>query len=115
MPHIIIEFSQGQADTERITALLDAVHKAAASTGLFDEDHIRVRAYPCEHFYMGGEKKHFIHVQLRIHSGRDEGQKQQLSRAVLQAIKAQQWSARSITVEVVDMDRATYAKYKPVN
>ena len=111
MPHLIIEFSRGQAGQEQVEAMLDAVHQATVQTALFTEDHIRVRALPLAFYRTGGGDGHFIHAQLRIHSGRDEAQKRLLSQAVLAALKAQQWAAHSITVEVVELDRATYAKY----
>ena len=111
MPHLIIEFSQQQAEPEQVEAMLDAVHAAAAATGLFDESHIRVRAIPLSYYRTAGAYSHFIHAQCRIHSGRDDAQKRDLSTAVLEALKAQQWAAKSITVEVVELDRATYAKY----
>ncbi len=91
--------------------MLDAVHAAAAATGLFDESHIRVRAIPVTYYRIAGRYAHFIHAQCRIHPGRDDAQKRVLSTALLKAMKAQQWPATSVTVEVVEMDRATYAKY----
>ena len=111
MPHIIIEYSQQQAEPEQVEAMLDAVHAAAADTGLFDPTHIRVRAIAVTFYRTAGRYAHFIHAQCRIHPGRDEEQKRKLSTAVLEALRAQQWSAKSVTVEVVEMDRATYAKH----
>lgn len=111
MPHLILEYSQAQASDERVERMLDAVHAAAAGTGLFDAHHIRVRAIPVVFYRTGGSRDHFIHAQLRIHAGRNEAQKKTLSEAVLAAIRDQAWPAHVVTVEVVDMDRATYAKY----
>lgn len=111
MPHLIIEFAQGQAGDAQVEALLDAVHHAAATTGLFEASHIRVRAYPVAYYRLGGEQRPFIHAQLRIHSGRSLAQRQALSQAILTALHAQQWPAQVITVEVVEMERASYAKY----
>ena len=115
MPHLIIEFSRGQAAAPQVEALLDAAHRAAVASGLFEEGHIRVRASELEYFRVGGRADHFIHLQCRIHSGRDAGQRAQLSRALLAALQGQQWPAASITVEVVEMERATYAKYTSPN
>ena len=111
MPHLIIEFSQDLAEAEQVEAMLDAVHQAAAGTGLFEVSHIRVRAVPVAYYRVGGEREPFIHVQCRIHAGRSEAQERQLSEAVLAAMREQGWPAKVITVEVVEMDRLTYAKY----
>ena len=111
MPHLIIEFSQQQAEPEQVESLLDAVHAAAAATGLFEPSHIRVRAIPVAYYRTGGRYAHFIHAQCRIHAGRDGAQKRHLSEAVLEALKGQCWKARSITVEVVELDRDSYSKY----
>lgn len=111
MPHLIIEYSQAQAEADQVEALLDAVHRAAAETGLFEESHIRVRAVPITHYRVGGEREHFVHVQCRIHAGRNEAQKRQLSEAVLSAFREQDWAVKVMTVEVVEMDRSSYAKY----
>lgn len=111
MPHLIVEYAQDLATGEQVNAMLDALHQATAGTQLFDESHIRVRALPLVHYRVAGKSEPFIHVQCRIHGGREVEQKRRLSEAVLRAIRAQALPAKSITVEVVDMDRATYARY----
>ena len=112
MPHLIIEYSEQQAGPEQVEQMLDAVHRAANQTGLFEENHIRVRAVAYPHSLLGGTSGHFLHTQCRIHVGRSDEQKRDLSEVVLRALRGLGWAAQSITVEVVDMDRATYAKYR---
>ena len=90
--------------------MLTAVYDAAAATGLFEVDHIRVRAWPLQEYLLGGARKPFVHVQCRIHAGRDDGQKRRLSEAVLAAIRAQAWPVTVITVEVVELERESYTK-----
>jgi 5-carboxymethyl-2-hydroxymuconate isomerase len=111
MPHLIIELPQGLAEVGQVEAMLDDVHRAAADTGLFEESHIRVRAIAVAHYRVGGVREPFIHAQCRIHVGRSEEQRKHLSEAVLSAIREQGWPAKVISVEVVEMDRASYAKY----
>jgi 5-carboxymethyl-2-hydroxymuconate isomerase len=111
MPHLIVEFSDDPSIASRVEPLLDAIHRAATASGLFDESHIRVRALPYAHYRVGGKREPFIHVQCRLHAGRSEAQKRQLSEAVLAAVRGQGWVAKVITVEVVEMDRDSYAKY----
>jgi 5-carboxymethyl-2-hydroxymuconate isomerase len=111
VPHLIVEFPQDAVEVEQVEALLDAVHGAALTTGLFDESHIRVRAIPLVHYRAAGRRDPFIHVQCRIHAGRTDEQKRQLSEAVLAAVRKQGVAVKVITVEVVEMDKASYAKY----
>lgn len=111
MPHLIIEFSEGLAEASQIETMLDEVSRAAAHTGLFEVSHIRVRAMAYAHYRIAGNREPFIHAQCRIHAGRSEAQKRQLSKAVLSALRGQGWPVQVITVEVVEMERASYAKY----
>lgn len=111
MPHILIEFTNGLAVDSQIESMLHAVHTAIAATRLFDEGNIRIRAHPLHYYRCGGEKRHFIHAQLRIHTGRSAEQKNQLSHAVLAALREQQWPAKAITIEVVEMERGSYSKF----
>lgn len=111
MPHLIIQYAQELARDEQVPPMLDAVHEAAASTGLFDESHIRTRAFPVAFYRVGTGRDPFIHAQLRILPGRTPAQKTTLSNAVLAALREQGWAAKVITVEVVDMDGESYAKH----
>lgn len=111
MPHVIIEFTHGFASETQIESMLDALHTAIAATGVFEAGHIRLRAIPLLHFRCGGTKRHFLHAQLRIHTGRSAKQKQHLSSAVLATLKDQCWPAEVITVEIVEMDKVSYTKY----
>lgn len=111
MPHFIIEYAHDLVPEEQLPPMLDAVHAAAVSTALFTESHIKTRAIPVRHYRTGTGHGPFIHAQLRIKAGRSEEQKRGLSTAVLVALKSQGLQAQVITVEVVDMDVATYAKW----
>ena len=111
MPHLIIEYAQDLIPDKKIPAMIDAVHLAAMSTGLFEESHIKTRATPMVYYRLGNSNDPFIHAQLRILSGRDEKQKCTLSETVLNAICDQGWPAKVVTVEVVDMDRSSYSKH----
>ncbi len=111
MPHIIIEFSSDSATDSQTGVMLDAVHQAAVASGLFDASHVRVRAYPTHLYRVGGNINPFFHAQVRIQSGRSTEQKKNLSNAILEAMRECQGTAHSITVEVVEMERASYARY----
>lgn len=111
MPHLMIEYPQDMLEAVQVEEMLDAVNDAAAATELFKVSHIRVRAVPLVHYRAGGRKEPFIHVQCRIHAGRTDEQKRRLSEAVLGAIREQGLAVKVITVEVMEMDGSSYAKW----
>jgi len=112
MPHLIIEVAQDAATPAQLPPLVDVVHTAAQSSGLFETGHIKTRAILVACYRTGTDDRPFIHVQLRIKPGRSGDQKKALAAAVLAAIRGQSLAAGVITVEVVEMDGASYAKYE---
>ncbi|WP_432474257.1 5-carboxymethyl-2-hydroxymuconate Delta-isomerase [Amphritea sp. HPY] len=117
MPHCIIEYAKGLEDSLDISTLVATVHTGAFRTGLFAEADIKTRAIAYEYFQTGSTDTPFIHVTVRILSGRTRQQKSLLTRQILAQLrqlqnlqKIQQGSALSLTVEVLDIERETYAK-----
>lgn len=64
------------------------------------------------HYRAGAAQETFIHVEVRLLSGCNEAQKKQLGELVLDAMRGQGWGADQASVEIVDMDRDSYAKYR---
>lgn len=108
MPHCIIEHS-ASLDAK---FLLPLVFSSVKNSLLFapDGSDIKVRAMAYQHYLTGQSQADFIHVVLRILSGRTTEQKQQLSALVLETLGELKLVCCSITVEVVDIDRSSYAK-----
>lgn len=108
MPHCIIEHS---ANIDGVT-LVPLVHNAALNSGLFSArgSDIKVRALSYAHYQTGSVDIGFVHVTLRILSGRDLAQKTQLSHRVLDQLRQQLTHSCSLSVEVVDIDTDSYAK-----
>lgn len=108
MPHCVIEYS----DTLDAKPILTAVFDGALQSGLFEPGgaDIKVRAQSYQQHISGAEHRDFIHVQLRILSGRNLEQKQHLSQCVLDKLLQLGQVSCSHTVEVIDIDRASYAK-----
>lgn len=111
MPHVIIEYAKDLANDSQLEALLNVVHQAVSDSHLFEVDNIKTRMIPVTHYRVGRDAGKFIHVQLRIHQGRNENQKRTLTHAILKAIQTQKLTVTVVTVEVVDMDRVSYAKF----
>ena len=110
MPHCVIEYSSEVAEQVCVTELMAAVYEAAFSTGLFPEYHIKTRAVAYDHFRVGQTSDTFVHVNLHLLSGRDDGQKSDLSEKVLAGIESLLPKVGVVSVEIIDMHRASYRK-----
>jgi len=109
MPHCIVEHSAELA----AETLIAQVFSGAFGSGLFEADgaDIKVRTVAYSHYCTGPRKSAFVHVALKILSGRTLAQKQHLSAIVLAHLRQLDIADCSLTVEVVDIDRASYAKW----
>ena len=108
VPHCIIEHSS----TINGNDLLPLVFQGALNACLFENDgsDIKVRALPFHDYQTGRSKLDFIHVVIKILSGRGASDKQNLSKLVLEQISLLNLKNCSITVEVIDMDKNSYSK-----
>ncbi|MFM2610269.1 5-carboxymethyl-2-hydroxymuconate isomerase [Vibrio chagasii] len=108
MPHCIIEHSS----TINAEQLNSKVFLGALNSELFEADgrDIKVRSIAYENYQTGTEKEDFIHVTVRILSGRSDTDKVMLSETVMTQLLSLSLCRASITVEVVDMDRNSYGK-----
>jgi len=106
MPHCIIE----HASSISSEPLLKAVYQGALDSGLFDSNDIKVRSTRFEQYQSGTERFKFVHVVMKILDGRNLEQKSSLSSLVLSELLKLPIENASFTVEVVDIERASYAK-----
>lgn len=114
MPHIILEYSlaadDAGLDATAARTLVDAAFNAVLETAVFTPANIKVRLHPVQFYRLGLANAGFIHVMCRIHRGKNLAQKHLLSESLLQALSKIEAQKRVITVEVVEMDRESYAK-----
>ncbi|MGH1349787.1 MAG: 5-carboxymethyl-2-hydroxymuconate Delta-isomerase [Methyloligellaceae bacterium] len=103
MPHCIVEYSSDLSNEFDIEALIETVHHSSLNTGLFAEGSIKCRAAGYPHYLVGAEKKHFIHVTIKILAGRTIEQKMQLGQLVQKDITNLVNSSASVSVEIVDL------------
>jgi 5-carboxymethyl-2-hydroxymuconate isomerase len=108
LPHCIIEHAPTIPNDE----LNQRVFAGAMASNLFapDGSDIKVRSIAYEYYQTGSKREDFIHVTIRILSGRNEESKMKLSHSVLEQLKSLSLSEASLTVEIVDIDRDSYAK-----
>lgn len=115
MPHLVVEYSENLAQFES-AACLAIVNAALVASGHFEEADIKSRACCVEAFQVGSESagRAFIAARLSILSGRNLETKQDLSQLVLQALQQQLPAGMGlntqVSVEVIDIDRNSYAK-----
>ncbi|MEX0348917.1 MAG: 5-carboxymethyl-2-hydroxymuconate Delta-isomerase [Paracoccaceae bacterium] len=109
MPHVSIEFSKGLERDNDIQSVCEELHTALAATDVFDPPTIKVRAKPVEFSCVGGEAQTFVHATLLLMAGRDEPTRKSLNKTILDVLGKALPGVESITVQDVEMTRATYA------
>ena len=73
MPHLNIEYSANLAPALDVQALVDRIHEVALGTGIFPLGGVRTRAEAREFYRIadGNPEAGYIHMMVRIGSGRD--------------------------------------------
>ncbi|MHC0054182.1 5-carboxymethyl-2-hydroxymuconate Delta-isomerase [Actibacterium sp. D379-3] len=111
MPHIVIEYSAALDDSHDMHAVCAHVFDAAAATGTFpDTTAIKVRALPCAYSVIGTEPQSFAHATVRLLAGRDLTTKAAVTQAILAALAEKLPKVGSLSVDIKDIEAATYAK-----
>jgi len=110
MPHCIIEYSKDLEEIIKPSQLLTAVYNGALSSKLFKSDDIKSRTLSFEHFQSGTIKSSFVHVTTKILSGRTLEQRVTLSNSIIAELKKLDLTSSSLTVEIVDIEKSSYAK-----
>lgn len=111
MPHFVIEYSANLEPDIGLRAIVDAVHKSAADSGLFKIGGIRVRTLRHEIYKIAdGNPEHaFLHVRANILEGRSVEDRERLGQTTLAAVDALLAKARerrgiALSVEVSEID-----------
>ncbi|GAA0817539.1 5-carboxymethyl-2-hydroxymuconate Delta-isomerase [Colwellia sp. D2M02] len=110
MPHCIIEYSAPLHAVLKPSQLISAVYNGAFNSELFENSEIKTRVIPFDNYQSGSVKVNFIHVVTKILSGRTLAQRKLLSQTILAELKMLNLSKTSLTVEIVEMERDSYAK-----
>ncbi|MBJ7551348.1 5-carboxymethyl-2-hydroxymuconate Delta-isomerase [Marinomonas ostreistagni] len=110
MPHCIIEYSQNLEQEVPPLDWMESVQQACIESQLFLPADIKLRAFACKHFITGGVQDAFVHVSVRMLSGRTKQQKSELSQSVLDALSRFSVKQVSLSVEIIEMDNDSYLK-----
>ncbi len=111
MPHCIIEHSEAILTRVNQRQLIDVVLSGAKQSGLFEDDHIKLRTQSYEYYQKGDvAQAAFIHVSMKILQGRTAEQRQDLSEKVLLAFDKLELKNVTVTVEIIEMETLSYSK-----
>lgn len=110
MPHCILEYSQNLEQEVPPVDILEAVKEACITANIFTPEDIKLRSFPYKSFMTCGQEDAFVHVMIRLLSGRTLEEKKNLSQLVLDALTKFPLKNVSFSVEICDMDRDIYAK-----
>jgi 5-carboxymethyl-2-hydroxymuconate isomerase len=117
MPHVIVEYSanlEGGLDAQK---LCDDLHQIVIDSGVAEVAAIRTRAKRRDAYRIadGDPKNAFVHVVMRLRTGRSEDVRSKLADALLAATdrnlqRAYTTHAIAITVEMEEIDNITARK-----
>ncbi|MFN3440552.1 MAG: 5-carboxymethyl-2-hydroxymuconate Delta-isomerase [Acidovorax sp.] len=116
MPHLTVEYSANlphYPEAETLTALNATL---CTHTEIQDEADLKTRFTVADSFEIGTApaNRAFVHAQLRLLSGRTPEAKKELSERIAAVLRERtpkpQGVLVQLSVEVVDMDRGSYAK-----
>lgn len=111
MPHIIIEYAGHLDETHCMNTICKTLFDTAATSGVFpDTSTIKVRAIPCPFSIIGTDPQSFVHATVRLLAGRDDAVKAELTRTILTALDQALPDVGSLSVDIKDIDTASYAK-----
>tara|TARA_R110002096_G_scaffold416576_3_gene619641 strand:+ start:79721 stop:80068 length:348 start_codon:yes stop_codon:yes gene_type:complete len=111
VPHCVIEYTRNIEAEINISDLLGVAFEGVASCGHFNREAIKARAIPFDIYKSGLDRDDYIHLKLRILSGRTPEQKKQISDHMIEQLIAHVGRTKSLTVEIIDMDIGSYGKY----
>ena len=88
MPHLNIEYSANLDPVLDIQSLVDRIHAEALQTGIFPLAGVRTRAESRTHYRIadGRPEAGYIHMLVRIGSGRDEETRRRAGEAIFAAL-----------------------------
>ena len=119
MPHVIIEYSDDLVPVPDIDAVLVSIHGVIVELVGAPISNVKSRAYAV-HSLVGDAdpSRAMVHAEIALMEGRTRDAKAALAEAVVGILRdafAPASSGRDVqtTVEVRDIERATYAKHPP--
>jgi len=105
VPHFVVDCSEAILSAHDEASINTAIHKAANSSGLFNESNIQVRINAFKTNLVGNNKVDFIQVFASILEGRTKDQKAGLSRAVVETLVEMFPEVEIIGIDILDLEK----------
>ena len=115
MPHFIIECSENIIAQKAPVEIMEAVYEAAAATGLFVENDIKVRINPYKYYKLGKGKNGFLHIFGNIMEGRSIEQRENLSRKIIERLHQMLPEISILSINIREFEKATYCNKSLIN
>ena len=112
MPNLIMEYSHTAEERLNLQGLLQDLHQVTLDCGLFDKSDVKSRSHRYHQWLIGerGDTEDFIHIHIELLVGRSVDQKQRLSDQLMTVLQQQASHISSLTVNMVDMEKASFRK-----
>ena len=111
MPHILIDYSSGADKVVDMAQLVEAVHRAARSSGYFPPTVLRTLARGADYSLVADENplNQFVQITVRMAPGRSREARKALSQAIFDAASAtipEAWSRGrfALRVDITESD-----------
>jgi len=110
MPHCIIECSENIGEKSDLNELIKRAYQGILNSNLFEKQDIKTRLLVFENYQIGDKRTDFIHITIKILSGRTIEQKKKLSKSILTEFENINIKPLSITIEVMEIETQSYEK-----
>jgi len=108
MPHFILDCTEDILELQNPTEVIKEVFETAFSTGLFQRKDIKVRLNPFKYSLVMEGDSSFIHVFGNIMQGRNEEQKENLSRVIVSKLNEMFPDVPIISMNIRDFEKSSY-------
>jgi 5-carboxymethyl-2-hydroxymuconate isomerase len=90
---------------------MDSVFEGAKASKSFPPEAIKIRMLPHPVFRLHDKHKDFLHVSAHIFNGRTDQQKSEISEAIIKPLKTLGLQSVFVSVEIVDIHRASFVDF----
>ncbi|PCK07569.1 MAG: 5-carboxymethyl-2-hydroxymuconate isomerase [Alteromonadaceae bacterium] len=108
MPHFLTDCSESIFMLHPEERIIEEIHNAAKSTGLFNENDIKVRVNSFKKYSTGNNVVDFIHVFAYIMEGRSDEKKLNLSKNIVERLTSIFPDVPNIGANIIEFENSNY-------